>query len=380
MSKLLEQINKSERKEGTLGSFIELIGGGTPKTTVPEYWNGDIPWLSVADFNDDNRWVSDAEKKITDIGVKESSTKMLNKGDIIISARGTVGALAQLSRPMAFNQSCYGIRSKEGVDQEYLYYLLKASIPKLAGIVHGAVFDTITKDSFEHVAVTVPDTKTQKKVAEILSAYDTKIQNNNKIIKNLEETAQILFNEWFVKFRFPGYEKGKMVDSEMGEIPEGWEVKSLSEIMELAYGKALTFENRVDGEYPVLGSSGIVGFNSVAQVKGPGIVVGRKGNAGNIIWVDNDFCPIDTTFYVKSELPMIYCYFLLKQLKFSNSDSAVPGLGREDAYRNLIKIADKNLIKHFNIHIKVFFEIISTTKKENISLKLQRDQLLIKLI
>ena len=125
MSKLLEQINTSNKTVGTLSSLIDLIGGGTPKTTVKEYWNGDIPWLSVVDFNNDSRWVSDAEKKITEEGVHNSSTRILEKSDIIISARGTVGVLAQLSRPMAFNQSCYGIRAKDGVNQDYLFYLLK---------------------------------------------------------------------------------------------------------------------------------------------------------------------------------------------------------------------------------------------------------------
>src|SRR3989338_7126401 len=138
--------------------------------------------------------------------------------------------MAQLSRPMAFNQSCYGIRAKSGIDQSYLFYLLKSSIRKLTQIVHGAVFDTLTKDSFEQVEVSVPNLPTQKKVADILSAYDSKIENNNKIIENLEATAQTIFNEWFINFRFPGYEKVEMVESEFGEIPEEWGVGSLSGI------------------------------------------------------------------------------------------------------------------------------------------------------
>ena len=94
------------------------------RTTVEEYWNGDIPWLSVVDFNNDNRWVLDTEKTITKLGLDKSSTKLLNKGDVIISARGTVGALAQLKYPMAFNQSCYGIRQKENITTENFMFLL----------------------------------------------------------------------------------------------------------------------------------------------------------------------------------------------------------------------------------------------------------------
>ena len=107
-----------------LSSIIDIISGGTPKTTVNEYWeNGTIGWLSVTDFNNDLRYVYITEKKITEDGLKSSNTKLLNKGDIIISARGTVGALAQIGIPMCFNQSCFGLRGKKGiVETDFLYY------------------------------------------------------------------------------------------------------------------------------------------------------------------------------------------------------------------------------------------------------------------
>src|SRR5690606_34157456 len=109
-----------------LSSIIDIISGGTPKTSVSEYWNGEIGWLSVKDFNNDNRFVYSTEKTITEKGVKESNTKFLNRGDIIISARGTVGALAQIGKPMCFNQSCFGIRGKKDlVTNDYLFYALK---------------------------------------------------------------------------------------------------------------------------------------------------------------------------------------------------------------------------------------------------------------
>lgn len=99
---------------------MDLIGGGTPKTSNPDYWNGDIPWLSVKDFGNDNRYVYETEKHITKLGLMNSSTKLLDKGDIIISARGTVGEIATIPYPMAFNQSCYGLRAnKEIVDEDF---------------------------------------------------------------------------------------------------------------------------------------------------------------------------------------------------------------------------------------------------------------------
>lgn len=112
-------------REHLLSDVIDLIGGGTPKTSVTEYWNGGIPWLSVADFNTGKKFVFDSEKKITEKGLKNSSTKLLNKNDIIISARGTVGVIAMIGKQMAFNQSCYGVRAKKTLSTNEFTICLK---------------------------------------------------------------------------------------------------------------------------------------------------------------------------------------------------------------------------------------------------------------
>lgn len=385
MSKLLEQINTLNKTGGTLSSLIDLIGGGTPKTTVKEYWNGDIPWLSVVDFNNDSRWVSDAEKKITEEGVQNSSTRILEKSDIIISARGTVGVLAQLSRPMAFNQSCYGIRAKDGVNQDYLFYLLKASIPKLTQIVHGAVFDTITKDSFEQINVSVPDLPTQKKIASILSAYDTKIENNNKIIKNLETTAQTIFNEWFVNFKFPGYEKVKMVDSEMGEIPEGWEIKNVLDVIErISPGKK--YDNKSaspSGRVPILdqGASGFIGYHDdepgvVASIDNP-VVVFTNHTCYYRILTEPFSCIQNVLPYIgKNGYDTFFVYFLTKEkIKMSEYKGHWPEFEQQ-----VFVIPTPEIATQFSKMAKVFIEKIVTCEKENVSLKSQRDRLLARLI
>lgn len=165
---------------------MDLIGGGTPKTSKQEYWGGDIPWLSVKDFNNDFRYVYKTEKTITKFGLENSSTKLLQKGDVIISARGTVGEIATIPFPMAFNQSCYGLRAKEDkVTSDYLYYLIKHNILALKRNTHGSVFDTITRDTFDNIEVEIPSLDTQEKVTSVLSDYDEKIELNNAINNNL---------------------------------------------------------------------------------------------------------------------------------------------------------------------------------------------------
>lgn len=180
----------------SLINIIELIGGGTPKTSKSEYWNGCINWLSVKDFNNENRYVYSTEKTITEEGLNNSSAKLLQKDDIIISARGTVGELAMVPFPMAFNQSCYGIRAKGDIDNTFLYYLIKNSVKKLKIMSHGSVFDTITRDTFANIDVTIPDTAIQRRIARILSNIDDKIENNQRINNNLLEQLNQLYTEF----------------------------------------------------------------------------------------------------------------------------------------------------------------------------------------
>jgi len=205
-----------------LSEIMDIIGGGTPKTSKPEYWNGDIPWLSVKDFNNDYRYVYETEKTITSAGLENSSTKMLEYNDSIISARGTVGELAMIPFPMAFNQSCYGLRARKNiVDAEYLYYLLKHNVVILKKNTHGSVFDTITRDTFDGIEVELPTLEIQQKVASILKDFDDKIELNNRINKNLEEQAQALYAKLFIE-----------------DADESWSIGTLSDIAEITMGQS----------------------------------------------------------------------------------------------------------------------------------------------
>lgn len=136
---------------------VEIIGGGTPKTSVAEYWGGDIPWFSVVDAPPaPDVWVLDTEKKITHAGVENSSTRILPAGTAIISARGTVGRLALVGVPMAMNQSCYGLRGKLGHRGFFNYFTTRQLVSTLQHRTHGSVFDTITRDTLAGVQVVAP--------------------------------------------------------------------------------------------------------------------------------------------------------------------------------------------------------------------------------
>lgn len=253
-----------------LADIVEIISGGTPKTNIAEYWGGEIPWLTVTDFNTGYRWVNSADKTITDLGVSNSATTILNQGDVIISARGTVGVIAQLARPMAFNQSCYGIRGKKGVsDTNFIYYALKNAVSQMLQVAYGGVFNTITRDTFKIIKTRLPHIKEQEAIACILGALDDKIEINRQMCKTLEDTAQAIFKSWFVDFdpvhakaagKQPERLKPEIAalfpdsfeDSELGKIPKGWRISPCLRHMNIISGGTpkTTKSEYWDGEIP----------------------------------------------------------------------------------------------------------------------------------
>lgn len=202
----------SKRTKYALSAVMDIIGGGTPKTSIPEYWNGDIPWLSVTDFGGGTKFVFDTEKKITQLGVENSSTKILKKGQLIISARGTVGEIAMLANDMAFNQSCYGLNANDLTTNDFLYYLLKYSIADIRRITHGAVFDTITRETFDRIIVELPSLPEQRAIAGVLGALDDKIELNRRMNRTLESIAWAVFRAWFVESEENDYQEISLDD------------------------------------------------------------------------------------------------------------------------------------------------------------------------
>ncbi len=265
-----------------------------------------------------------------------------------------------------------------GHDIRFLYYLL--GLQNLNNYAGGAAQPLVTQTVLKQVEAFCPPLPTQRKIAAILSAYDDLIENNLRRIKILEEMAQNLYREWFVKFRFPGHEQARFVDSPLGRIPEGWEGKKLGEILELKYGKALKQENRQGGNVPVYGSSGIVGYHNVHLVNGPGIVIGRKGNVGSVYWSEKSFYPIDTAYFVSSEMPLRFLFYDLQTKNFLNNDAAVPGLNRNQAHSLETVIPPEDILRRFCCFADDFEQQAALLRIKNTTLRRTRDMLLPRLI
>jgi type I restriction enzyme S subunit len=171
---------------------IELLSGGTPKTSEPDYWDGDIPWYSVKDAPaESDVWVIQTEKHVTKLGIENSAAQILPEGTTIISARGTVGKLALVGTPMATNQSCYGVRGVEGYADYFTYLALQQATAELQQRTHGTVFDTITRQTFETLdCIFPPAALTQafdKNVAPLLAQIRANL-HQSRTLASLRDT------------------------------------------------------------------------------------------------------------------------------------------------------------------------------------------------
>ncbi len=336
--------------ETTLGRVADFLSGGTPSKDRTDYWGGSIPWVSAKDMK--RFRLEDTEDHVTEDGAK-SGTKVVPAGTVLMLARGMTllndVPICVAGQAMAFNQDVKALRPKSGVRNEFLPYLLLGHKEHLLSSVDLAGHGTgrLNSDELKGLDVLLPPEPEQRAIAHILGTLDDKIELNRRMSETLEAMARALFKSWFVDFdpvrakmegRDPGLPKpladlfpARLVDSELGEIPEGWEVRPLGDLLEFAYGKALKAEDRRDGSIPVYGSNGQVGWHNERLAAGPGIVVGRKGNPGVVTWAATDFFVIDTAFYVVPKAPECSLQFLFHALRSHDlaslgADSAVPGL------------------------------------------------------
>lgn len=369
-----------------LSELIKIVGGGTPKTTEPNYWSGSIPWLSVKDFQGERKFVYETEKTITEEGLKKSSTKLLPKDSIIISARGTVGELAVLGKEMSFNQSCYGILPNEKIDNQYLYYLLKQKVLELQSLSYGSVFDTITTKTFDGLNVKLPQSiYEQQSIASILSAIDDKIENNLVINKTLEEMAMALYKHWFVDYG--PFQNGEFTESELGLIPKAWKVKRLDELGKISYGSMPKKEMLSISGYPVFSGYNNVGYYPDYNCDdGKVIIVARGvGGTGDIkmtkekCYLTNLSICIFNNFNLISDI-LLYYGLNYKGLHYLRTGSAQPQITINDLKKVHILIPEKSIENQFLSFFKDLMSKRDRNLKENQTLTKLRNTLLPKLI
>ena len=306
----------------------------------------------------------------------------LRPGDIVIARTGATVGYAKLirdDRSSIFASYLVRIRIDTAkADPGYVGRVVESSFYKrfVLSNVGGAAQPNANARVLSSFRLPIPPQAFQARIASVLSAYDDLIENNHRRIRLLEQAGSMLYEEWFVRLRFPGYEGTTVING----VPEGWRRTTIGEIAPFKYGKGLRQADRVQGQYPVFGSSGVVGTHATPLVAGPGIVVGRKGNVGSVFWTDNDFYPIDTCYYVDKAHSTAYIYHSLLRTQFINTDVAVPGLNRDFAHSRALLMPDGRTLALFEERALVFRNQIGKLSRQNAVLTEARDLLLPRLM
>jgi type I restriction enzyme S subunit len=318
-----------------LTEVARLETGHTPSRKHPEYWGGDIPWIGIRDATENHgRTLDDTKQHTNDLGIANSSARLLPAHTVCLSRTASVGYVVVTGRPMATSQDFVNWVCSDQIDYNFLKYVLLSEHDSFLTFASGTTHQTIYFPEVKAFHVCLPPVEVQNKIVAVLSAYDGLIENNNRRIKVLKEMAQRIYREWFVDFRFPGYENVPLVDSELGPIPEKWEVGVLDDLVVLQRGFDLPKSERKDGIVPIIAATGRNGTHNEARVLGPGVVTGRSGSLGSVEYVVESFWPLNTTLWAKEyrRATPEYAYFLLRQLDLAgfNSGAAVPTLNRND--------------------------------------------------
>ncbi|EJE1250999.1 restriction endonuclease subunit S [Vibrio parahaemolyticus] len=373
-----------------------VITGGTPPTKQRHYYGDAVPLIKPTDMVLGQRYIGETEESLSEAGVDKFKNKLVPANTPCVVTIGTIGKSCLTKERSLVNQAvnCVVVDT-EKFDIMYVYYLLQLTIPKVKSLNSGTASgrENVSKSVFENIEVKVVSSReSQAEIGDYLSNYDTLIENNNRRIAVLEDMAQSLYREWFVNFRYPNHEDNldadgdaKLVDSPLGQIPEGWEIKRLDDFVILQRGFDLPKKKRNEkGCVPIYAASGINGYHDQVKAKGPGIVTGRSGTLGIVNLVLEDHWPLNTSLWVKEfkGCTAFYAYYLLDSIGLErfNSGASVPTLNRNDVHGNPVIAPPKELIKKFENIVCVNHKQINVLKRKNENLKKQRDMLLPKLI
>ena len=213
--------------EQTLGSLaVRSTSGGTPATGEPSYYGGEIPWLRTQEVN--FNYIYETEIKITDAGLENSSAKWIAENSVIVALYGnSAGRVAINKIPLTTNQACGNLTiDPTKADYRFVYYALLKDYEVLHGMAKGAAQNNLNLAMVKDYKLRVPELTIQRQIADILSAYDDQIENNRRRMGLLENAARLLYQEWFVRLRFPGHEHTPVIKG----LPKGWEWKPLNAI------------------------------------------------------------------------------------------------------------------------------------------------------
>lgn len=371
-----------ERKIADLGM---VVGGATPSTKdAQNYINGSIPWITPKDLAGfHGRYIGQGERNITEKGLASCSTQMMPKNSVLFTSRAPIGYIAISANPVCTNQGFKSIVPNENTDYLFLYYLLKFNKDRIESLGSGTTFKEVSGTTMKNIVVTVPKEKeTQREIAAILSSLDDKIEENGKINHNLQQQAKALY-----KTHFPY--------SVEDELPHGWKIGKVRDIIELHDSKRIPLSSRerdkmIERKYPYYGATSIMDYVSDYIFDGcylllaeDGTVIDSNGHpvlqyVWGKFWVNNHAHIITgkNGFSVESLL----LFFSQLSVQSIVTGAVQPKVSQANLCSIPVVIPPREVVEKFNNIISPFFTMIRGLSDENNHLAQLRDSLLPKLM
>jgi type I restriction enzyme S subunit len=376
-----------------LGNIADVLGGGTPSTKSQDYWGNEIAWITPRDLsNHQDMYISSGQRAITNLGLNNSSAKLLPKETVIFSSRAPIGYVTIASIPMTTNQGCKGIIcNPEKLHNKYLYYWLKNNKSKIEGLAGGSTFKEISTTGVRNLEILLPDIETQKKIADVLRTIDEKIELNRKMNETLEQMGQALFRHYFITNpeaenwpRVPVSELCEKVgsggtpatkrDNYYGGDVQWYSTKELNDCFLFGSEKTISEEGLNNS------SAKLFPKNTVMMAIYAAPTVGRLGILTSEASFNQAACGLVAKPGIGFEF--IYLYLLHSRTRLNNMANGAAqqniSVGKVREFKTMLP--DKNTLTDFRIQIEPIFERIKKNSREMQTLTTLRDTLLPRLI
>lgn len=389
-----------------LKDVVTVVNGSTPSTANPEFYDGEIIWITPKDIStQNNKYIRYGERSITKEGLSSCSASIVPKGSVLMSSRAPIGLLSIAEIDLCTNQGFKNfIPDKDKIESEYLYYYLKTKIDDINKLGSGTTFKEVSKTSIENFEILIPNNiSDQSRISKVLSSLDSKIALNNRINVELEAMAKTVYDYWFVQFDFPfdfaqgkpsaegkPYKSsgGKMVWSEelKREVPEGWEVKNLGEVATIKAGgdKPAVISSEKTNECPIpiysngIVNNGLYGYTNKAIINSQSITISARGTIGFCVLRNNPYVPIIRLISLTPNCigSTKYFYEALKNFNFENSGSVQQQLTVPQVQNIKILYPNENVLINFDKITSPMINKMEMIAEENQQLSSLRDWLL----
>lgn len=375
------------KKIVTIGELGIIITGNTPPRSNPKLYGNYTPFIKATDISETEKYTYHPEEYYSEEGYNKYIKCLIPKGSTCVVTIGSIGKKMTMAHCDLFiNQAMNAIIPNENFDNEYVYYAVKNILPNIRMLDSGTASgrENVSKSAFSKMQILIEDNIiTQRRIAEILSRYDSLIENYQKQIKLLEESAQRLYKEWFVDLRFPGHENTKIVDG----MPEGWEKICLGELVCFKRGKTITKKEIIEGNIPVVAGGTEPAYycnnsntgNRVITISASGANAGYTRMYFEKIWAsDCSFIDCSMTNYFH----FVYCHLIANKIAIDNlqKGAAQPHVYPKDINALALCCPHNDILDSFESKISYYFDLISSLQKQIHKLTEARDRLLPKLM